>query len=161
MQSNVAHTFEFNLNYTNMLMAEVPDERMAEQPTGITNHGAWNLGHIIYSLSMVRQLTGAGPDANPLPEGEYGMGSAPTNDRAAYPSKEDLLAKLAATHDALAPRLAAMKPEDLAAVNPNEGFRKMMPTVGDAITFLSTSHYAVHLGELAVWRKAIGLPQLF
>ena len=155
------HTFGFNLNYTNMLMADVPDERMAEQPPGVANHAAWNLGHIIHSLGFAGQLAGAGPDPTPLADDLYGMGSAPSHDRSKYPSKDELLAQLTATHEQLTPALAALSAEDLARENPNEEFRRMMPTVGNAIVFLITSHYAVHLGELAVWRKAIGLSQLF
>ena len=41
--------------------------------------------------------------------------------------------------------------------HPDEGTRKYFPTVGDMIIFLMTSHEMDHLGQIAAWRRAMGL----
>ena len=33
-----------------------------------------------------------------------------------------------------------------------------LPTLGDATVFLAVSHEVMHLGQLAAWRRARGLP---
>ncbi len=42
-----------------------------------------------------------------------------------------------------------------------ERFRKLMPTLGDGMTFLLTGHFWMHLGQLSAWRRACGMPPLF
>lgn len=160
MQSHLLHSFGFNRIYVHMLMKDVPDPRLAEQPEGIRNHGAWNLGHILYSLDFARQLAGIDPDPNPVPSELFSMGSTPSDDRSLYPSKQQLLDKLDAAHETMTPAIASMGASAQNVANPSEEFRQVMPTVGDALAFLTTSHYGLHLGELAVWRKAIGFSQV-
>lgn len=41
---------------------------------------------------------------------------------------------------------------------PNEDFRQIMPTLGNALVFILWAHEAVHVGQLTSWRKAMGLP---
>jgi hypothetical protein len=41
--------------------------------------------------------------------------------------------------------------------HPDEGSRKYFPTVGDMIVFMMTSHEMDHLGQIAAWRRAMGL----
>ena len=45
----------------------------------------------------------------------------------------------------------------LATPHPHEGTRKHFPTIGDMVVFLMTSHEMDHLGQLAAWRRAMGL----
>jgi uncharacterized damage-inducible protein DinB len=36
--------------------------------------------------------------------------------------------------------------------------RKYFPTVGDQMVFMMTAHEMDHLGQMAAWRRAMGLP---
>ena len=36
-----------------------------------------------------------------------------------------------------------------------------LPTVGDLLAHLLTTHSAYHLGQLSTWRRAAGLPEVF
>ena len=36
-----------------------------------------------------------------------------------------------------------------------------LPTIRDAVAFLLTGHLGVHLGQLSMWRRLLGLPPLF
>ncbi len=37
-------------------------------------------------------------------------------------------------------------------------FDGTLPTLADAAVFLAVTHEAQHLGQLAAWRRALGLP---
>jgi len=150
---------KFNRDVTRQLLKDVDDARMVEQPPGIPNHAAWQLGHLAYSLEGASQMLGG---SFALPAGwndRYGMGSRPLADRGAYPSKNELLDRLEEAADSVA---SVMRGGDAAAMDatnpvPDPMFQKMMPTLGDAIAFLVNSHYAYHLGQMSGWRRAIGL----
>ncbi len=160
MLRSVLHNYAFNLSYTQMLYGDLPDERMAEQPAGIANHPAWTLGHLVVASTFGVRLAGGQPE---LPEGwmeKFGRGSTPTGDRAAYPSKAEMLGGLEALHEQVSTALANADPALLRQPTPDEEFRQLMPTIGDGLTYLLVSHEATHLGQICAWRRAIGLPSV-
>ena len=53
--------------------------------------------------------------------------------------------------------MTAADPAALAAPHPNEKSRAHFPTVGDYAIFLMTGHEMDHLGQIAAWRRAMGL----
>ncbi len=121
------------------------------------NHPAWSLGHLVVSADHLGQILGL--ESN-LPDGwnkPFVAGGEPSGDLAAYPTKAELLNALKAQH---ARNTDAAKNADVAtfgAPHPNEGTRKYFPTVGDQVTFLMTGHEMGHLGQIAAWRRAMGL----
>ena len=40
---------------------------------------------------------------------------------------------------------------------PDEKTRKYFPTVGDFVDYLLSAHEANHIGQIAAWRRAMGL----
>ncbi len=162
MDPSQLHCFAFNLGYAQMLMNDIEDARMAEQPGGLTNHPAWTLGHLIYSLDGAVQLLGEKSVFVPDEDWNerFGMGSTPSADRGAYPAKQALLDALVAGHEQLTPAVQAADEKRLAAAMPDKHFRRIMPTIGNGVAFLMGIHYATHLGELAAWRRAAGYPRV-
>jgi len=157
MDQHVIHAFRFSLQYAQGLASDIPDEQMARQFDGLVNHAAWQLGHMAYALGGVLQYAGVEVEKDEKSIALFGMGSTPVGERDVYPSKQALLDTLAAMHERVEPALSEFTPERMAKENPVEGFRQTMPTVGDAVTFLLTTHYAVHLGQLAAWKRAAGV----
>ncbi len=160
MLPSVLHNYAFNLSYTQMLYGDLPDERMAEQPSGIVNHPAWTLGHLVTGSAFAVRLCGGEPE---LPEGwmeKFGRGSTPVDDRAAYPSKAVLLGGLEALHEQVSTALADVDPALFGQPLPDEEFAQIMPTIGDGLTFILVAHEATHLGQVCAWRRAIGLPSV-
>jgi hypothetical protein len=49
MVNELVHTFEATLAFIEQLVADLSEQQMVEQPTGVPNHGTWTLGHIIFS----------------------------------------------------------------------------------------------------------------
>jgi hypothetical protein len=152
---------QFLLGYCRMMVEEIPDERMAEQPLPNVNHPAWILGHLAYSGdAAVGRLGGQKTLADGWTQ-KYGPGSRLLAVRAEYPPKKELLLILEERFEH-ARRLAAVATkEHMAHPNPNPRMKAGLPTVGDSVAFLLTGHLAVHLGQLSAWRRMVGMPPLF
>ena len=155
--NHVTYLYGFNLGFAEMLVRDLSAEQMAAQPGGVINHPAWSLGHLVVSADRLGQLLGL--ESN-LAEGwaeTFKTGGEPSGDAQAYPSREEILGALKEQH---ARNVEAAKNIDLsrfAEPNPSEGTRRYFPTVGDMVIFLMTSHEMDHLGQIAAWRRAMGL----
>lgn len=139
------------------MVADVAEERMAEQFGTMVNHAAWLLGHMTIGLNFAAELCGsdyrAPADWQPL----FEPGSVPTADRARYPDKATLLAEIDRAGAAVENRLPALDADALCKPFPVESYRSFWPTVGDGVVFLATTHFAYHLGQLSAWRRGLGL----
>ena len=87
----------------------------------------------------------------------FGTGSTPQIARDRYPSKAALLDSLAAAQKRVLDRLAQLGEDGLRQPLPDERHRSLFPTVGHAVLHILTVHAALHIGQLTVWRRAIGL----
>ncbi len=157
MLDHLAFLYGFNLNYAEKLVKDVAPEQMAQQPGSVINHAAWSLGHLVVSANHLGQLLGLDSQ---LPEGwdkTFATGGVPSGDGADYPSKEEILDALRAQHARNSEAVAQADLSTFAAPHPNEKTRSHFPTVGDMIIFLMTSHEMDHLGQIAAWRRAMGL----
>ena len=152
---------QFLLGYGQMLVSDIDDLRMTEQPLPGVNHPAWILGHLALTADRVCSLVGAEKRLAEEWGKLFGAGSQVTANRSSYPSKDELLRGLEERfRDAR--RAVEQAPLDtLAVTNPNERLRGMLPRVEDLIGFLMTGHVGVHLGQLSAWRRMLGLPPLF
>lgn len=157
MLQHVVFTYGFNLTVAKRLIADLTPEQMCQQPHGVVNHPAWSLGHL--AAASVGILKALGHDASlPAAWGDvFKTGGIPSADPSVYPSKEELLATYEALHAQVAAAVTAADAATLAQAHPHEGTRKYFPTVGDMIVFLMTAHEMDHLGQLAAWRRALGL----
>jgi hypothetical protein len=158
MLAHVCCLYGFNLNYAKTLVGDLSADQMVEQPGGLVNHPAWSLGHLCVSASHLATLLGR---ESTLPDGwtdTFKTGGVPGGGLVAdYPTKDQLVTMLAALHERAVEALKATDPADLEKPHPNEGARKYFPTVGDMAIFLMTGHEMDHLGQIAAWRRAMGL----
>jgi len=152
----------FLTGYCRKMMEDLPDERLTEQAVPGVNHPAWIIGHLAFVAHRgVALLTGA---EMALPESwqqKFGPGSKLTATRADYPSKEELLKTLQEAHSLFQRTASAATPERLAQPSQHPRLKDPLPTVKDLAAFLLTGHLGVHLGQLSMWRRMIGLPALF
>jgi hypothetical protein len=147
----------FLMQYCRMLMADIADERMAQEPFPGVNHPAWILGHLAFSADLA--VTRAGGEAVLPPEWKTLFG--PGTKHGAYPSREDLFRTVEEGFERARQQAAAATPEQLAQPTANPRMKDALPTAREAVAFLLTAHLAGHLGQLSVWRRMIGLPPLF
>ena len=158
MMKALLHNYQFNLSFLKMLVENIEEGKMCEQPGGIVNHPAWTLPHLVTGSEFAGQLLGLEPLMPQDWFAKYGRGSTPSTDPADYPSKTDALAALDAHHARVSAACGNVDPSLLERPTPDEDFRQVMPTVGDALVFLLAAHEAVHIGQITSWRKAMGLP---
>jgi hypothetical protein len=156
----VLHSFAYCLDYLREQVADVADDDMVAQPNGIMNHPAWVVGHLTHTCQLLGGVIG-------LPEwlpndwaGRYGTGSMPAADAGLYETKSRGLAILA---DAQARLTRAVEQLDDARLDepfPDESYLDVFPTVRHALTQVLVGHTANHVGQLSVWRRAMGLPPM-
>jgi hypothetical protein len=157
MLQYVLHVYAMNLGFAKRLVGDLSDEQMCAQPHGVVNHPAWSLGHLAVSADHLGKLLGLGSD---LPAGwgdTFKTGGTPSADKSLFPGKDEILRVLAQQHARIAQAVTAADPAALAGPHPNEKSRAHFPTVGDYAIFLMTAHEMDHLGQIAAWRRAMGL----
>jgi uncharacterized damage-inducible protein DinB len=119
------------------------------------NHALWFAGHMAtidnFFLSLV-----APEKVKPLPDfqAKFGMGSQPTNDPAAYPGPEPVLATMRERRATLMEVLAGLNEDDLAKKTP-PGAPEFLPDFGSVFE-LAIWHEGQHSGQLTVARRALG-----
>jgi len=161
MIDHVLAVVERNLGYAQALLADVPDDRMCEQPAGYPNHPAWQIGHITLTCDFVGGMLGLDPALPAAWKDLFGMGTPPTGDPPAYPSKSELTEAFQSSHARFCDALRAADASSLASPVPDEMLRNLFPSIGAAAIGVLTAHQAVHLGQLSAWRKLAGFPSAF
>lgn len=161
--------YAWNLEYARALVADLaPTQCTQACGPGLENHPAWTIGHLVTGSDLLAADLGL---ARELPTGwqelfeRRGPGDPrlPVADPDAYPPMEELLDELARQHRRVEmvwrEKLEARSPSGPALSAPFAWrFAGALPTLGDAALFLAISHEAMHLGQLAAWRRAQGLP---
>lgn len=161
--TNIIRQYDFNLAYAKELVRDLDEMQMTEIPAeGLVNHPAFTLGHLISGSAMMAEDLG---DTFEIPQGwkelflRKGPGdpAMPEKDISKFPAKKDLLAELEKQHNKVKAILHTKSTEEL-----NEAiswrFKSMMPSLLDLTVFMCINHEAMHLGQLAAWRRAMKLP---
>ncbi len=151
------NVFSDHLTWLEEAVADIPDERFAEQPGGVVNHPAWTLSHLsanaAFLLSLLDEPEGASSDEE---NKQFGNGSIPVTNRSLYASKSDLLETLTRRHELVDSAVRAKHAEYFGRPTP-EKLREFAPTIGRIAVYLLASHESYHLGQLMQWRRAAGL----
>lgn len=154
--------FHFLHGYGQSLLEGIDAEKAMQLICDGGVNPAWIIGHLALVANIGLQLSGGTPKVDieawkPL----LGGGSTPTTDASAYPAWDELLAAWHQAHTDVAGQIAMASPEALSQPNPNERMREGLPTVGDLISFMLTSHESMHMGQLSTWRRVQGHAPLF
>lgn len=154
------YTYERLRNQLAMQTVDIPDGGLCRQPLNGINHAAWILGHMIWFehgllTSVLNEKLPIVLDPNWTQV--YGSASEPRNAPGLYKVKTQYLLMLEATAQAAVHALSHARPETFEQPNPNDRSKGMFPTIGTALAALCT-HRSYHLGQLAIWRRIVGLP---
>lgn len=151
--------YQFMLDYCRLLTDDITEEQLTLQPAAGAHHPAWILGHLAIACDYAALCLG-GSWACPREWHElFGPGSQVQSDRSVYPSKAELLTAIEAGHARVAQ--AAENATEAQLSQPREGFlADKLPLVGDMLAHLMTTHAAIHLGQLSMWRRIHGLPSV-
>jgi len=153
---HVLHIYGMNLGFAKRLVKDLSDDQMCAQPHGVVNHPAWSLGHLAVAADAAGVTLGLSSE---LPTGwaeTFKTGGTPAPDKSLFPKKDEILGVLEAQHARVAQALSTVDPAVLTAPA-HEKRRAHFPTAGDFAIFLMTAHEMDHLGQIAAWRRAMGL----
>jgi hypothetical protein len=155
--------YDWNLRYAEALVADLTPELWTRSAgPGLENHAAWTIGHLVTGSDLVARDLGLHGE---LPEGyaeiflRRGPGDPrrPDTDPDAYPPGEELLGELRRQHERVS-AVWSRVPAARWAQTEDWAFGRDLPTLADATIFMVATHEAMHLGQLAAWRRALGLP---
>lgn len=161
--SGIISQYDFNYKYAEALVRDVTPQLMTAIPgPGFENHPAFTLGHLVTGSAMMAEDLG---EVYVVPDGWHelfarkgpGDPRKPALEQDSYPPRDILLAELDHQHEKVKNILISLNSTDL--VKPVKWrFSKFMPTLGDLAVFMCVNHEAMHLGQLAGWRRAMNLP---
>lgn len=143
--------------YTHVNLTDIPADQWTALPGGLKRHPASIVAHITATNGASASALGRPAE---LPAGfvERFAPAALADDEVGYPEKDDLLGLLNNSRAHILGLLREASPEDLAQPTPIEQVREFLPTLGDLLSATVTTHEALHLGQISVWREQAGLP---
>lgn len=156
---SVLHSFTYSLDFLTDQVADVSDRDMTAQPDGIANHPSWIIGHLTFVCQMLGGVVGL---PKWLPDEwihRFGPGSEATASTKYLPKRE-ALAYLHTAGIRLTAAVNNLDDSQLDAPFPHEAYIEVFPTVRHALTQVLVGHTAFHVGQLSVWRKAMGMPSI-
>jgi hypothetical protein len=163
----IASSGSLALGYAERLLKDVRPEqfgRLARVGGQVlqSNHPAFIFGHL--SLYPDRVLTQLQRTPLGVPPGYATLFAAGCEckddaDGSLYPPMQELTERFFAGYRAAVAAVAAADDAPLIRPNPAEGrLRELFPTLGPVFSFYLGGHVFSHLGQMSVWRRAVGLP---
>jgi len=156
----IVPSLRMSIGYAEKLVGDIPAEQFATLPAKNINHPAWCIGHLGLYADRVFELVGRPELASPDPAlvELFKAGTPCTDEPGRYPAKDVLVKRFKSRWELVATVLPEVSDEHFHAPNPMEGrMKEMLPTIGAAVTFLCASHHMMHLGQISVWRRLVGL----
>jgi hypothetical protein len=142
---------------TRLMVSDLTESEWHAVPDNGQAPPVWTVGHLAGAAALALRFLGRDVA---VPEGVselFGMGSA-YEAGLAYPDPRELVAHLEAWHGELLAALESVDGEAAAGPNPLEPARFILPTLGDQLAHMATTHIAHHNGQLAAWRRSLGKP---
>ncbi|MEL7335173.1 MAG: DinB family protein, partial [Planctomycetota bacterium] len=142
------------------MIATFPDDQF-DVPVGDANSAKWIAGHLALGMGFGLNLLGVVPEeiAEMMPT--YGPGSPGGAIGDDGRDKASLLAIFRGRGEELKAAVAAAAPEHFQSPNTTPFLAKEMPTVGDLLAHVYTTHITLHAGQLSQMRRQLGLPSMF
>lgn len=162
MIETIINAYRFNLKYAQELVSDIDEKLMTKSGgNGLENHPAFTLGHLVTAAALTSKYLG-GPYK--LPGGweelfrRKGPGDPrrPSVDSTLYPTKQKLLAELHRQHDLVEKLMTEL--DDIQLNLPVKWrFHHHLGTMADLLIFMCITHESMHLGQLAAWRRFMGV----
>jgi hypothetical protein len=153
--------YRFMYRYGRQIIADLSEEQMKTPAFTGANPPSWIIGHLTvsadYGLKIMGQPMLAGKNWHVM----FGPGSSPMKHLDKHPNRAELLAAYEAGHDAVLAALPNVNMEAMKAPSFFEPLLKDLPTLGDLLTHLVTSHEGFHVAQLSACRRAGGMSPLF
>jgi len=84
----------------------------------------------------------------------------PVADASAYETKDRALDALQDAQSRIVAAVNRLADAQLEAPFPDASYRDVFPTIRHALTQVLVGHTAHHVGQVSIWRRAMGLPRM-
>lgn len=157
MSSTIVSLFRFQEKYLFKLLENVSEEDLYKKQLEGFNSAGWILGHFCveaedvlkyYQISYQEQRDWVSLFQNT-------RGKISSLDK--LPSKEELLVSFKERYDLLCVKFDSLSPEELKQAHPSTFMRDFLPDIESWYAHHLTTHISLHIGNLVVWKKMIGL----
>ena len=157
--THLASSLGVGVWYARTLLTDVDPDTFAHMPMDTFNHAAFNYGHLaLYPNKMLEMIDRTDAMIElPFRNDLYGAGVEYVEQDGRYQSMEVITKAFFDGHERLMEILPTVDPGIMARELPEGRAREMFSTVGNAVTFMSSSHTMMHLGQVSMWRRAMGL----
>ncbi|MGN6368480.1 MAG: DinB family protein [Phycisphaerae bacterium] len=146
-----------NTKMLQRFVADIPEEKMCVQFPGLVNHPMWVIGHLAQARAGMMGLLGQKADLPADWPTRFGRNSVPVADAGAYSRREEMIGILLRVHEELVGVLKGADDAALDAANPLERLAALFPTKRHLIWNVLTTHDGIHLGQIADFRRALGM----
>jgi hypothetical protein len=154
-------------NYAAKLLTDIKPSDFAKKPEvgGVlidTNHPAFTFGHLSLYPSRISKLLNLGLDEFEPPKKYFDLFSIGSKcehdpDGKIYPTMKEITDFYFNGADKINSLLKDIPDSKLTEINTDERSKERFPILGGFINYLLTAHPNVHLGQISVWRRCMGL----
>jgi hypothetical protein len=161
LREHICRSLQFNLNYALELIRDIPEgELLKSAGPGLENHAIFTLGHLLTALGLTIKYLGHPydvPDEWDELFRRKGPGDPrlPERDVQRYPELSALVRSLKEKTHLLSSLINELSEEELKK-EVTWRYAERYPYLYDLLAFMCIEHYAMHLGQLAGWRRAKG-----
>jgi len=152
--------FRLSIAFTQKAFGDIPEEQMRAQPAPGINPPVWLLGHMCVGWDSALRLIGQRGICPADYRRNFGPGSSLDAMPAELPPKKEMLETLSRIGDLLLAELPKVPDELWSKSNPSKFLTAELPTILDLSTHLLIGHHMMHIGQLTVWRRLMGLPSI-
>jgi len=156
----VLHSFAYGLDFLREQLADVHAPDMVAQPNDIMNHPSWVVGHLTFACQLLGGMIGVDEWLSSDWAARFGPGSLPVADVSRYETKDDAMAILREAQFRITRAVKQLDDTKLDQPFPDESYLEVFPTVRHALTQVLVGHTGYHVGQVAMWRKAMGFPRI-
>jgi hypothetical protein len=158
----ISKAYSFNLAYAKELVNDVPDDMIYRRfGDGAVNHPGFTIGHLCVGSALVAEHLGRQYSLSREWDDWFrrrgpGDPRLPSPHSEEMPSGNELVSMLTKQHQAVESCLGGL---DHGALQEKTEWRlkRHFPSLLDYLAFMCISHEAMHLGQVAAWRRAAGL----
>ena len=132
-----------------------------DQPRGESNSVKWIAGHLAWSVDAGLHLLGQPAEHFEGMMATYGAGSPGGAVGDDGRTQAELVDQFRTRGDQLRSAVIAAEPEQFTAPNETPFLAEALPTVGDLLAHVYTTHIALHLGQVSQIRREMGFDSYY
>lgn len=159
--SSILDLFNFQLQYLQRLVENIPDQRLYEKQLEGLNSAGWILGHICVEADDVinqLQVQERFKTLDPKWTDWFRNTTGKISSLEGLPSKEVLLTALIERYKTLGQVYLELSETQRKGEHSSKLLKGILTSFDAWFAHHLTTHIAVHCGNLVVWKKVIGLP---